>query len=184
MSGASILMVIVLILALGAGMVFLVGQLNQNAEEIMADRQTIQDLQAQLEQARANEGRQQQSVDGLNTALAQKTSELEQTHQALQAAQSQAAMLSQALASEKTIRSGFEQLSVSLANQVRSLQEHSAYLEAQVKSLTAQDPTLPQIPVTGQPTSSTGNGLPLAASAAGLALTVGGIAAARRIGRK
>ncbi len=188
MNGASILMVIVLLAALVAGMVFLVGQLNQNAEEIMADRQTIQDLQAELEQARAAGARQQQTIDGLNAALAEKSSALDQANQSMQAAMNESAALRQNLASEQSLRGGFENLAASLADQVRVMQEHSNTLEAQVNSLTAekanllkqvQNPVQPQIPVTGQPSSSTG--LPLAASAAGLALTGGGIVVARKI---
>ncbi len=195
MNGASSLMIIVLLAALVAGMVFLVGQLNQNAEEIMADRQTIQDLQSQLELARTREGSQKQALDGLNAALAEKTSALEQANQSLQAALSESAALRQNLVSEQQLRGGFENLAASLADQVRALQQHSTDLEAQVNSLTVEKANLmkevqnaaqPQIPVTGQPTSSaeqpaSSTGLPIAASAAGLVLTGGGIALAKKL---
>ncbi len=190
MSGASILMIIVLAAALVVGMVFLVGELNHSAEEILTDRQTIQELQSQLEQARVSEARQQQAIDNLNAELARTTADLDQARQALQAAQADSAGLHQSLQTEQATRAGFEQLAASLSDQLQAAQHHAALLAAHVNTLTAENTRLqqaaaqpsvhPQIPVTGPTSSSV---LPLAASAAGLAVAAGGITLARRIRR-
>ena len=71
MNGASIFMLIVLAAALLVGMGFMVGELNRNADEILADRQTIQDLQAELDQAHGAAAQQQQAIDQLNATLSQ-----------------------------------------------------------------------------------------------------------------
>jgi colicin import membrane protein len=186
MNGASIFMLIVLAAALLVGMGFMVGELNRNANEILADRQTIQDLQSGLDQARAAAAQQQQAVDQLNASLAQQAAELAQARQALQAAQSDADGMRQALLDEQTARAAAEQQAAALSGQVQILQNRTADLEAQMDSLYQEKTRLeqqisqpsaarPQIPLTGAAQSSS-PAFPCALPFAGLALAGGGAA--------
>ena len=186
MSGASIFMLIVLAAALLLGMGFMVGELNRNANEILADRQTILDLQAELEQARSAAAQQQQVVDRLNSALDQQAAELEQARQALQAAHSDADGLRQALLDEQAARASAENQAAVLSGQVQILQSRTTDLEAQMNSLYQEKSILeqqvaqrsaaqPQIPLTGTGQPST-TAFPCALPFAGLALAGGGVA--------
>jgi chromosome segregation ATPase len=198
MNGTSTLLVFVLIAALVAGMVFMVNELNHSAEEILADRQTIQDLQAGLEQARTSSlqqqqtlSQQQQTIEGLKADLAQKSADLAAAGKSLQSAQADSAALRLSLQNEQALRARFETQNADLANQLRSQQERAAGLEARVNVLVTEKASLqqqiaaqdggaqPVIPVTGPKSSSAT--LPLAASAAGLGLLGGGAALVRRL---
>ena len=186
MNGATIFMLIVLAVALLVGMGFMVGELDRNAVEILADRQTIQDLQAELEQAQAAAAQQQQTVDRLNAALAQQAAELAQARQNLQAAQRDAEGVRQALLAEQAARAAAEQQSAALSGQVQILQNRTVDLEAQMDSLYQENTRLeqqvsqhsaaqPQIPLTGAGQSSAPV-FPCAAPFAGLAVAGGGLA--------
>ncbi len=186
MNGATIFMLIVLAVALLLGMGFMVGELDRNAVEILADRQTIQDLQAELEQAHAAAAQQQQTVDRLNAALAQRAAELEQARQAFQAAQSDVQGMHQALLEEQAARAAAEQQSAALSGQVQILQNRTVDLEAQMNSLYQENTRLeqqvsqhsaaqPQIPLTGAVQTSA-PAFPCAAPFAGLAVAGGGLA--------
>jgi phage shock protein A len=186
MNGASIFMLIVLAAALLVGMGFMVGELNRNADEILADRQTIQDLQAELEQAHAAAAQQQQTVDQLNAALDQQAAELEQVRQALQAAKSDADGMHQALLAEQAARAAAELQAAGLSGQVQILQNRTTDLEAQMDSLyqekhrleqqISQNPSPQlQIPLTGV-AKSTSPAFPYAVPLAGLALAGGSVA--------
>ncbi len=184
MNGASIFMLIVLAAALLVGMGFMVGELNRNADEILADRQTIQDLRAELDQTHAAAAQQQQAIDQFNAALSQQAAELEQARQALRTAQSEADGLQQALLDERTARAAAEQQAAALSGQVQILQDRTAGLEAQMDSLYQEKTSLeqqisqssvvrPQVPVTGG-TPSSSSAFPCAIPVAGLALAGGG----------
>ncbi len=184
MNGASIFMLIVLAVVLLVGMGFMVGELNRNADEILADRQTIQDLQSELDQAYGAAAQQQQAIDQLNATLSQQATQLEQARQALRTAQSDAQGLQQSLLAEQAARTAAEQQAAALSGQVQILQTRTAGLEAQMDSLYQEKtsleqqisqslPARPQVPVTGgTPTSSFT--FPFATPFAGLALTGGG----------
>ena len=190
MSGASIFMLIVLAAGLLVGMGFMVGELNRNADEILADRQTIQDLQAALDQAHAAAAQKQQTVDQLNAALDQQAAELEQARQALQAAQRDAGEMHQALLDEQAARAAVEQQAAALSGQVEILQKRTGDLEAQMDSLYQENHRLEQqisqhsssqlqIPLTG-PAQSSSPVFPYAVPVAGLALAGGGAAWLKR----
>ena len=186
MNGASIFMLIVLAAILLVGMGFMVGELNRNADEILADRQTIQDLQSELDQARGAAAQQQQAIDQLNATLSQQAAQLEQARQALRTAQSEVNGLQQSLLAEHAARAAAEQQAAALSGQVQILQTRTAGLEAQMDSLyqektsleqqiSQSSPARPQVPVTGTtPTSS--SAFPFAIPFAGLALAGGGAA--------
>jgi phage shock protein A len=186
MNGATIFMLIVLAAALLVGMGFMVGELNRNADEILTDRQTIQDLQAEIEQAHGAAAQQQGTIDQLHAALDQQAAELAQARQALAAAQSDADGMHQALQDEQAARAAAEQQAAALSGQVQILQKRTTDLEAQMDSLYQEKTRLegqisqpstaqPQVPVTGGAQSSS-SALPCALPFAGLALAGGGAA--------
>lgn len=200
MNGASIVMVLVLLVALAAGMVFLVDQLNRSAEEIMAAQATILDLQGSLEQAQLNAGRQQQQIDELAASLSQKSADLDQSQATVIALQKSIAdlnavvsqqsvgldQLRQALQNEQSARTGAEQQSAVLVEQAHQLRTTISGLESRLAALSLQQGAAkehqvlqssvsPLVPVTGAAMGGA-SGLPLAVPAVGLVLAGGAIA--------
>lgn len=173
MNGGSGLIIFVLVIVLIGAMVFMVSELNRSAEEILADRATITDLQEELEQARISAAAQQVQIEALTAALAEKQASLDQAAQALAAAQAEAAALRQALQEQQQARAGFEQLAADLANQVQALQARTALLET---GGSAENETISQRSMM----ISGGAGLPLVTSVLGLVLAGGGVVLGRR----
>lgn len=168
MNGSSMVMIIVLAVGLVAGMVFLVGELNRSAEEVLAARETIAGLQAELEQDRAAFAHQQGLIDGLNGALNQKSAELEQTRQALQAGQAEANALRSALQAEQAARAAAEQQAAALTTALAAEKAHAGQLAQTPAQTTAQ---------TGPAAASQNtSGLPWMVSATGLLAAGGSLA--------
>jgi len=170
MNGTSVLIVFVLLVAMTAGMGFLVDQLNRSAQEIMANRAALQDLQHAVDETQASQVHLQQQLAAQTAALQQKEDELGLARQALTAAQADVSVVQQRLADEQAARAALEQQAAALRAQLNALQSQNAAWAA------PQTAPLASLPVVGAGLGAAAAGLPWALASGGL-LLAGGILA-------